>query len=84
MWSKACPRCLGDLFAQRHLGNEIEVSCLQCGHVLHPAQLRALVLTLQQRRSPLVAAPVPIESRRKAPTPAARRPASQQRVALSA
>lgn len=37
MWLKACPRCRGDLFKERNVGDSSMV-CLQCGHVLTKAQ----------------------------------------------
>lgn len=34
MWLKTCPRCRGDLYVERGIG-ETYVSCLQCGHTLN-------------------------------------------------
>lgn len=41
MWLKACPRCRGDLFKERNVGDSSMV-CLQCGHVLSKSQEEVL------------------------------------------
>ncbi|MBI3977247.1 MAG: hypothetical protein HY331_03585 [Chloroflexi bacterium] len=48
MWLKACPRCRGDLFMERNVGDSYMV-CLQCGHVLNKAQEDAVRATMQYR-----------------------------------
>jgi len=49
---KSCPRCRGDL----HLRQE-EISCLQCGYELKPAEREALLekLAARQPRLPVAA-----------------------------
>jgi hypothetical protein len=49
---KSCPRCRGDL----HIGQE-DVSCLQCGYELRPAEKQDLIARLadRQRRLPIAA-----------------------------
>lgn len=40
-WMKACPKCRGDLFESRLLG-DVEIGCLQCGYVVPREQGMAL------------------------------------------
>ena len=40
-WMKACPKCHGDLFESRLLG-DMEIACLQCGYVVPRDQGMAL------------------------------------------
>jgi Zn ribbon nucleic-acid-binding protein len=51
---KACPRCHGDLLA----GLDDEVTCIQCGYELKPAERQAIVFSRprSERRRELVAA----------------------------
>ncbi len=44
LWSKACPRCLGDLILESDLYGQ-SVSCLQCGCILNEQQVRGLPLS---------------------------------------
>jgi hypothetical protein len=53
---KSCPRCRGDLLVR---SDEEEVTCLQCGHDLRPAERDALKVRLEQvmsRKQPVLAA----------------------------
>jgi len=49
---KSCPRCRGDL----HISQD-EVSCLQCGYELRPAERQNLIarLPVRSRRLPVAA-----------------------------
>ncbi len=48
MWLKACPRCRGDLFMERNVGDSYMV-CLQCGHVLNSVQEEVLKASVRER-----------------------------------
>jgi len=48
MWLKACPRCKGDLFMERNVGDSYMV-CLQCGHVLNSMQEEILRAAMRER-----------------------------------
>ena len=50
---KSCPRCHGDLL----LSIENEVSCIQCGYELKPAEKQLLLATLRsaQPKTPVAA-----------------------------
>ena len=50
MWSKGCPKCGGDLYEDRWLGDS-DVKCLQCGYVLPVAQARALLMARHLSRA---------------------------------
>lgn len=41
-WRKACPKCGGDLYQDRLLGEDWELNCLQCGYVAPKAQAQVL------------------------------------------
>lgn len=49
MWLKSCPRCTGDLFMERAIG-ESYVSCLQCGHTLTRMEEESLTRRYPARR----------------------------------
>ncbi len=56
MWvTKGCPRCSGDLYQERLLG-EREVRCLQCGYGLKPQEIAAIVTARAGRKAPRSAA----------------------------
>jgi hypothetical protein len=60
---KACPKCRGDLLTSarlRDLDAKSEVSCLQCGYVLQPAQSAKLFTLLPRREPALQPAYVPV------------------------
>jgi len=40
-WIKACPKCQGDLFEDRFLG-DWDIKCLQCGFVIPLEQAKVL------------------------------------------
>ncbi len=40
-WLKACPRCQGDLHAEKDFYG-VYVACIQCGHVLRGEEERQL------------------------------------------
>ena len=40
-WRKACPKCGGDMYQDPLLGQEWELDCLQCGHIVPRAQAQA-------------------------------------------
>lgn len=42
---KACPKCGGDMYRDPLLGEEWELNCLQCGHIVPKAQAQAGELT---------------------------------------
>lgn len=44
-WTKACPKCGGDMYRDRLPGEEWELNCLQCGIAVPRAQAQALELT---------------------------------------
>jgi uncharacterized protein YbaR (Trm112 family) len=43
VYLKACPRCRGDLVVERDHRDQF-IICLQCGHILTPAEESALLL----------------------------------------
>lgn len=43
---KSCPRCHGDLLISRKIE---DVSCLQCGYELKPAERETLLARINQR-----------------------------------
>jgi len=54
VWLKSCPRCSGDIFLERNIG-ESYMMCLQCGHVLTAAQESRLKETRARRQTPVLA-----------------------------
>lgn len=54
-WLKACPRCGGDLNAERDRDGAY-VACLQCGHVLTSAQEALLLRTVRGSAKSMTAA----------------------------
>lgn len=42
MFPKACPKCHGDVFTERGLTSQVEMTCLQCGRTLDSEQAVAL------------------------------------------
>lgn len=44
-WHKACPKCGGNLYRDRLLGDQWELNCLQCGYVVPMAQAQGAELT---------------------------------------
>lgn len=51
MWLKACPRCRGDLFKERSVG-DASMICLQCGHVLTKSQEEVLRTVMMRQLPP--------------------------------
>lgn len=54
-WRKACPRCGGDVFEERLLG-ERELKCLQCGRALLREQLPRHIAPGKPRNRKILAA----------------------------
>lgn len=54
VWLKSCPRCSGDIFLERNVG-ESYMMCLQCGHVLTQAQESRLKELRTRRQMPAMA-----------------------------
>lgn len=55
---KACPKCHGDLLASSRrytLSDEAEVSCLQCGYDMRPADARRLLAHAMRAAQPAYA-----------------------------
>ncbi len=53
MWLKVCPRCKGDVYAEKDIF-ETYLKCLQCGHILNEAEKREVESTgadVRQRTS---------------------------------
>ena len=54
MWTKACPKCGGDLYEEWWLG-DTDIKCLQCGYVLPVPQARRLLTARRLVKAPKAA-----------------------------
>lgn len=52
-WRKGCPKCGGDMYQDRLLGDEWELNCLQCGYVVPRAKAQTLELTTSRAKGDL-------------------------------
>lgn len=63
-WIKTCPKCHGDLYEDRFLG-DWDIKCLQCGYVLPLEQAKTVAATPSITRR-VAAKPSPAQVRRAA------------------
>ena len=56
MMYKACPKCHGDVYRQTWPDLTVDLSCLQCGRILSPAEVQALPQRAMASKTPLLMA----------------------------